>query len=215
VRGAAAAEDHVEKKVKRASEQDRPDVAQRRAEWRLWSLGVDPRRLIFIDETWATTNMTRLYGRAMSGRRVVGDVPHGHWKTTTLIAALDLAGVRCAMTLDAAVDGAAFESFVARVLGPKLKRGEIVVMDNLSSHKVAGVKELIEGRGAEVLYLPPYSPDLNPIEMAFSKIKHTLRSLEYRDQKTLWDKMQPVLDRISASDAQGFFSHCSYTLGLK
>ena len=131
---------------------------------------------MFIDEAWAKTNMTRTRGRAPVGERLVARIPHGHWKTTTLIAALDQQGMRCSMTLDGAVNQEAFESFVEQVLIKTLSRGDVVVMDNLSSHKGARVKQLIESAGATLLYLPPYSPDLNPIEMAFSKLKQLLRS---------------------------------------
>lgn len=198
-----------------AAEQDRPDVAEARARWRVWSLGIDPGKLVFIDETWATTNMTRLRGRGLRGQRVVGKVPHGHWKTTTLLAAIDQVGVRCSMVLDGAVNREAFEAFVRTILLPRLKPGDIVVMDNLSSHKGPTVRELIESAGATVLYLPPYSPDLNPIELAFSKIKQALRSLEARTMEVLWRSMQGVLDRITASDARGYFRHCGYPLENK
>ena len=131
---------------------------------------------MFIDETWAKTNMTRLRGRAPRGQRLVEAVPHGHWKTTTLIAALDAHGVRCSMVLDGAVNRAAFEAFVAEVLVPHLRPGDLVVLDNLPSHKGARVGALIRAAGADVVYLPPYSPDFNPIELAFSKIKQALRT---------------------------------------
>ena len=196
----------------RAAEQDRPDGAERRAAWRLWQLGIDPRRLVFIDETWATTKMARLYGRAPRGERVVGVVPHGHWRTTTLVAALGLGGVRCSMLLDGAVNRLAFEAFVEHVLVAALRPGDVVVMDNLSSHKGPRVRELVEGAGATVVYLPPYSPDLNPIELAFSKVKQALRSAAHRTADALWSAMQGVLDRVTASDADGYFRHCGYTL---
>ena len=196
----------------RAAEQDRPDVAERRAAWRLWQLGVDPRRLVFIDETWATTKMARLYGRAPRGERVVGVVPQGHWRTTTLVAALGLDGVRCSMLLDGAVNRLAFEAFVEQVLVPALRPGDVVVMDNLSSHKGPRVRQMIEAAGATAVYLPPYSPDLNPIEPAFAKVKQALRSAAHRTAEALWSSMQGVLDRVSASDADGFFRHCGYTL---
>ena len=196
----------------RAAEQGRPDVAERRAAWRLWQLGVDPRRLVFIDETWATTKMARLYGRAPRGERVVGVVPHGHWRTTTLVAALGLGGVRCSMLLDGAVNRLAFEAFVGQVLVPALSPGDVVVMDNLSSHKGPRVRELVEAAGATVVYLPPYSPDLNPIEPAFAKVKQALRSAAHRTAEALWSSMQGVLDRVTAGDADGFFRHCGYTL---
>lgn len=173
---------------------------------------LDAGRLIFIDETWAKTNMTRLRGRSPRGDRLVAKVPHGHWKTTTLIAALDVRGVRCSAVVDGAVNADVFESFVERVLAPTLKPGDIVVMDNLSSHKRQRTGDLIERAGARLIYLPPYSPDLNPIEMIFSKIKQTLRSLALRTRQALWHTMQSVLDRISTSDANNCFRHCGYTL---
>jgi transposase len=154
--------------------------------------------------------MTRLYGRAPRGERVVAAVPHGHWKTTTLIAALDHAGVRCSMTLDGAVNRLAFEAFVEWVLRPTLRPGDLVVMDNLSSHKGARTPQLICSARAELIYLPPYSPDLNPIELAFSKIKQALRSLSLRTVDALWSTMQNVLDQVTASDAEGFFRHRGY-----
>jgi len=154
--------------------------------------------------------MTRLRGRALRGERLVEAVPHGHWKTTTLIAALDAGGVRCSMVLDGAVNRAAFEAFVAKVLVPRLCPGDLVVLDNLSSHKGPTVAALIRAAGADVLYLPPYSPDLNPIELAFSKIKQALRSLANRTVEALWSTMQSVLDRVTTSDTQGFFRHCGY-----
>lgn len=168
--------------------------------------------MIFIDETWATTNMTRLRGRSRCGDRLVAKVPHGHWKTTTLIAALDVDGVRCSTVVDGAVNADVFESFIEHVLTPALRPGDLVIMDNLSSHKRQRTRTLIENAGAELVYLPPYSPDLNPIEMIFSKIKQTLRSLGLRTRETLWHTMQSVLDRISPSDASNCFRHCGYTL---
>ena len=159
--------------------------------------------------------MTRLRGRAPRGQRVVEAVPHGHWKTTTLIAALDCRGMRCSMVLDGAVNQLAFEAFVGTVLAPTLRPGDLVILDNLSSHKGPRVEQLIRAVGAEVVYLPPYSPDLNPIENAFSKIKQTLRSLGLRVMTELWAAIQPVLDRITPSDATGFFQHCGYATNQK
>lgn len=156
--------------------------------------------------------MTRSRGRALRGHRVIDKVPHGHWKTTTLIAALGLAGVRCSMVVDGAVNADVFESFVEHVLVPHLRPGDVVVLDNLSSHKRARTRALIEHAGARLEYLPPYSPDLNPIEMVFSKIKQTLRSLALRTRDALWRTMQPVLERVSPADARNCFRHCGYTL---
>jgi transposase len=159
--------------------------------------------------------MTRLRGRAPRGQRVVEAVPHGHWKTTTLIAALDQHGIRCSMVLDGAIDGPAFEVFVDAVLVPTLRPGDLVILDNLSSHKGPRVGQLIRAAQAEIVYLPPYSPDFNPIENAFSKIKQGLRSLGRRVMTELWAGIQPVLDRITAADAAGFFRHCGYATEQK
>jgi len=146
---------------------------------------------------------------------VVEAVPHGHWKTTTLIAALDSRGLRCSMVLDGAVNQLAFEAFVGTVLVPTLRPGDLLLMDNLSSHKGPRVGQLIRAAQANLLYLPPYSPDFNPIENAFSKIKQTLRSLGLRVMTELWEAVRPVLDRITPSDAAGFFRHCGYATGQK
>lgn len=158
--------------------------------------------------------MTRLRGRSRCGQRLVAKVPHGHWKTTTLIAALDVEGVRCATVVDGAVNADVFESFLEQVLVPALEPGDVVVMDNLSSHKRQRTRDLIEGAGAELAYLPPYSPDLNPIEMIFSKVKQTLRSLGLRTREALWTAMQAGLDRITPSDASNCFRHCGYSLQM-
>jgi len=159
--------------------------------------------------------MTRLRGRALRGARVIDSVPHGHWKTTTLIAALDRHGIRCSMELDGAVNQLAFTAYVEQVLTPTLRPGDLVILDNLSSHKGARVRELVRAAQAELVYLPPYSPDLNPIELAFSKIKQALRSLATRTMHQLWSCMQGVLDDVTAADAAGFFQHCGYTLQTK
>jgi len=156
--------------------------------------------------------MTRLRGRAPVGQRLVAKVPHGHWKTTTLIAALGLSGMRCSTVVDGAVNAEVFEAFVEKVLVPQLKAGDVVIMDNLSSHKRLRTRELIEALGAELRFLPPYSPDLNPIENIFSKIKQLLRSLACRTREALWQAMQSVLDQVTSTDAANCFQHCKYTL---
>lgn len=158
--------------------------------------------------------MTRLRGRAPRGERLIDRTPHGHWKTTTLIAALSLEGVRCSTVVDGAVNADVFESFVQQVLVPALKPGDVVVLGNLSSHKRARTRRLIESAGATLVFLPPYSPDLNPIEMIFAKVKQLLRSLACRTRETLWQTMQSVLDQMTASDATNCFRHCGYTLRM-
>jgi transposase len=187
-------------------------VVQKREHWRGWRKNLDPRRLIFIDETWAKTNMTRLRGRALRGERLIDKSPHGHWKTTTLIAALGLEGVRCSAVVDGAVNSDVFGAFVKQVLVPELRPGDIVVMDNLSSHKGRRIRRLIERVGAAVEYLPPYSPDLNPIEMVFSKIKQLLRTMACRTKDALWRSMQSVLNAVTATDATNCFKHAGYSL---
>jgi len=156
--------------------------------------------------------MTRLRGRAPRGQRLIAKVPHGHWMTTTLIAALGIDGMLCSTVVDGAVNGDIFEAFVEQVLVHELRKGDVVIMDNLSSHKRARTRELIESAGAELVFLPPYSPDLNPIEMVFSKIKQRLRSLACRTKAALWNAMQSVLDTVTSTDASNCFRHCGYTL---
>lgn len=170
---------------------------------------------MFIDETWANTKMTRTRGRCRRGERLVAKVPHGHWKTTTLIAALDQNGVRCSTTVDGPINAAVFEAFVEHVLVPTLRPGDQVVMDNLSSHKGKAIQDRIRAAGAVPVFLPPYSPDFNPIELAFSKIKQRLRSLASRTIDRLWRLMQSVLDEITAGDALHFFQHCGYAIDKK
>lgn len=187
-------------------------MAERRNGWRERQPRADARRLIFIDESFATTNMTRLRGRSPRGERLIAKAPFGHWMTTTLIAALGLSGVRCAAVVDGAVNASIFEAFVEQVLVPEPRPGDVVVLDNLSSHKTARARQLIEAAGAELWFLPPYSPDLNPIEMVFSKVKGILRSLACRTRESLWAAMQAVLDRVTADDAANCFRHCGYTL---
>lgn len=176
---------------------------------------MDPAKLVFVDETWAKTNMTRSRGRCPVGERLVASIPHGHWRTTTLLAALDNRGMRCSMTLDGAVNREAFEAFVGQVLAPTLSPGDVVVMDNLSSHKGPRVRDLIQAVGATALYLPPYSPDLSPIELAFAKLKQLLRSAGHRTADALWADVQRMLNLITPDDAAGFFRHDGYTLEVK
>ena len=130
---------------------------------------LDPNRLVFIDETWAATNMTRHYGRCARGLRLRASVPHGHWKLTTLVAGLRTAGISVPYVFDGAINGQRFRAYVEQMLAPTLAPGDIVLLDNLRSHKVAGIAEAVAARGAQLIYLPPYSPDLNPIEQAFAK----------------------------------------------
>jgi len=173
-------------------------------------LDLDPDRLVFIDETWASTNMARLRGRAPKGERLRMGIPHGHWKTTTLVAGLRLDGIAAPFVLDGPINREAFETYVARVLVPELRPGDIVVMDNLSSHKGPRVRQLIEAAGARLLYLPPYSPDFNPIENAFAKLKALLRKAAERTVVGLWDAIGRLVDAFSPQECANYFTAAGY-----
>lgn len=169
-----------------------------------------PEKLIFIDETGATTKMARLRGRAPRGERCRASVPHGHWKTTTFTAALRLDGLAAPMILDGPMYGTAFLAYLEQVLVPELEPGDIVVMDNLPAHKVAGVREAIEKANARLLYLPPYSPDFNPIEMAFAKFKAILRKAAARTVPDLWEAIARALDTFAPPECQNYFAAAGY-----
>ena len=201
----------AQKKTLRAAEQDRPDVKQARDEWRADTDGIDPRRFRFIDESGAKTNMVRTRGRCPKGQRLLSSAPAGHWNTTTMIAAIGLDGVHAPFALDGGIDGDAFLIYVEKVLLPTLQVGQIVVLDNLSSHKLPRVAELIESAGAEVWYLPAYSPDFNPIENMWSKVKQVLRSIAARTFDGLVDAIRSALSRVATTDLLGWFNHCGYT----
>lgn len=171
---------------------------------------IPARRFVFIDESGATTAMTRTRGRAPRGERVHGSAPHGHWKVTTMIGAIRLSGIAAVMTVDSPTDSDVFRTFVERVLVPALNPGDVVVMDNLSPHKACGVAEMIEAANAELWYLPPYSPDYNPIEKCWSKIKEFLRSAKARTQRMLERAIARGLRKVSVSDARGWFKECGY-----
>jgi transposase len=172
---------------------------------------LDPARLVFIDETWAKTNMTRTHGYAPRGARLVDAVPHGHWHTTTFIGALTARGFIAPMVVDGAINGELFLAYVTTVLVPELRRGDVVVLDNLGSHTVAGVAGAVEGAGCRLLYLPPYSPDLNPIENAFSKLKGLLRAAAERTVDGLWAALGRLLDEFRPDECRNYFRHCGYT----
>lgn len=169
---------------------------------------MEPEHLVFLDETGLTTSMTRLYGRAPAGMRVVEATPESHWSVVTLIAAMRLTGMVAPMTIPAATDGEIFRAYVKHFLVAELRRGDVVVMDNLSSHKVPGVKEKIEAAGAKLLYLPPYSPDLNPIEKAWSKLKQILRTAKARSEELLDQATGEALKLITPEDAKGWLRLC-------
>jgi transposase len=163
---------------------------------------------VFLDETWATTNMARTHGRAPRGQRLVAAVPHGHWQTTTVLCGLRHDGVVAPLVLDGAIDGPSFLAWVEQFLAPTLAPGDIVVADNLSSHKVAGVRQAIEARGASLRFLPSYSPDLNPIELLFSKLKRLLRSAAARTVDALWTAIGQLLDQFDPTECANYLQHC-------
>jgi transposase len=171
---------------------------------------MDGSRFVFLDETGLTTKMTRLYGRAPRGERLVAAVPHGHWRTTTFIAGLRQNGVIAPLVLDGPMTGAAFRAYVEQALVPALKPGDVVVMDNLAAHKVAGIEEAIARAGASLLYLPPYSPDLNPIEQLIAQLKALLRKVAARTKETLWATAGQLLDLILPSQCRNYFANSGY-----
>lgn len=183
--------------------------ARRRA-WFDGQLDLDPSRLIFIDETSASTKMARLRGRAKKGERCRASVPHGHWKTTTFTAGLRLNGLIAPMLLDGPMNGPAFLAYAEQVLAPELRPGDVAIMDNLPAHKVSGVREAIEKAGATLLFLPPYSPDFNPIEMAFSKLKALLRKAAARTIDDLWRVIGQCLGQFSPLECCNYFQAAGY-----
>jgi len=198
------------KKTLRASEQQRPDVAAAREAWSETQKSLDPRRLVFIDETWASTNMAPRYGRCEKGKRLIAHVPFGHWKTTTLIAALRHDGVTAPCVFDGPINGEKFRAYVEQILVPTLEPGDLVLMDNLNSHKVAGVREAIEAAGAERQFLPPYSPDMDPIEQVFAKVKNTLRKMAQRTVDALWNAVGIAIDEVSPTECINYFQNAGY-----
>jgi len=195
-----------------ASEQQRPDVQAQRAQWKELQLSLPIERLVFIDETGLRTNLVRRYGRARRGQRLIDRTPHGHWKTTTFISALRHDRLTAPMVVDGPMNSAVFLAYVRQVLVPTLSPGDFVVMDNLSSHKAAGVREAIEAAGAKLVYLPPYSPDLNPIEMTYSKLKWLIRSAAQRTVEGLWTLVGQLLDHFPPDECRRYLRHCGYTV---
>ena len=173
---------------------------------------MDAARFVFLDETGLTTKMTRLYGRSRRGERLVGAVPHGHWRTTTFIAGLRQNGIIAPLVLDGPMTGASFRAYVEQALAPALQPGDVVVMDNLAAHKMAGIEEAIAAVGASLLYLPPYSPDLNPIEQFFAKLKALLRKAAARTKEALWQTAGQFLDLVSSAECQNYLANAGYEL---
>ena len=194
-----------------AAEQGRPDIAAKREEFRaLQRVGLNPDRFVFLDETWVKTNMTRPYGWGPTDQRLVESVPHGHWMTTTFLAALRADGLFAPLVIDGAITGDLFRAWVEQHLVHALRPGDIVVMDNLTAHKVAGVREAIRAVDADVLYLPPYSPDLNPIEPVFGKIKHEIRKRKPRTKPACDALCGDCLDWFPAAECRNYLRHAGY-----
>lgn len=187
-------------------------MAERRTLWRFWQAHLHPQQLVFIDETGAHTKLTRLYGRAFRGQRLVAKVPYGHWKTPTFVGALRVAGITAPLVVDGPMNGAIFRAYVEQQLVATLRPGDTVIMDNLAAHKVAGVGEAIEAVGASLVYLPPYSPDLNPIELAFAKLKAMLRSAADRVIDQLENTIGDCLERFTTTECRNYFRHCGYSV---
>jgi transposase len=193
-----------------AAEQDRPDIVLARSDWASGQPALPVPHLFFVDETGASTKMTPLRGRAPIGTRCVGRAPYGHWCTTTLVGALGCGGVAAPMVWDGPINGAAFLAWVRTMLVPQLQPGDIVILDNLAAHKVTGVRQAIEAAGAQVRYLPPYSPDLNPIEQVFAKLKTALRKAAARTFKALCAAIGAALEQFSADECERYIRHCGY-----
>jgi len=201
-----------QKKSLHASERDSDRVKAQRQFWQQEAGRIDPAQLIFVDESGVTTEMTRRYGRALRGARVEEGVPAGRWRTLTVLGAVAVSGWVATMSIEAPTDGDVFRTYLEHVLCPQLKPGQLVVMDNLGAHKVDGVRELIEQTGAALCYLPPYSPDLNPIEKCWAQVKQKLRQLKTRSVTALQEAIPEALSTISPQNAVNYFRHCGYPL---
>jgi putative transposase len=193
-----------------AGERARPDVARRRAQWIKYQHRIEPARLVFIDETWTRTDMAPLRGWGPCGQRLVAAVPHGRWKTTTFLAALRHDRVTAPWLVDGPIDGESFATYVAQVLCPTLQHGDIVVMDNLGSHKSARVRRLIRAAGAKLFFLPKYSPDLNPIEQVFAKLKHLLRKAAARTVADICAAIGQLLGSFTPRECSNYFQNSGY-----
>jgi transposase len=208
VAGRASLGAAAQKKSLIAAERDET----KRQAWRATIAAIAPQRFVFLDETATPTTLTRLRARAPRGQRAIGRVPHKHWESVTLLASITTAGMGAAMLLDGALARESFEAYVEQLLLPTLVPGQIVVLDNLPVHKSARARRLIEEAGCMVLFLPAYSPDFNPIELAFAKLKQHLRSTAARTFASLITATAPALTAVTAADARGFFAHCGYHL---
>lgn len=206
----SAARGSVTKKSLFAIEQDRPDVARKRERWRKYQERIDPTRLVFIDETWTKTNMAPLRGWCERGKRLVDKVPHGTWRTSTFLAALRHDRIEAPCVISGPINGVIFQAYVGQMLVPTLSPGDIVILDNLGSHKSAAVRRMIRGAGAHLLFLPPYSPDLNPIEQVFAKLKHLLRKAQARTVENLWDHIGDLITCFPPQECSNYLINSGY-----
>ena len=193
-----------------ASERDRPDVARRRQQWLAYQHRIDPTRLVFIDETWTKTNMAPLRGWGPLGQRLPAKVPHGRWTTMTFLAALRHDRVEAPWLLEGPINGESFRLYVDQVLIPTLQPGDIVIMDNLGSHRSSAVRRSLRAVGAKLFFLPKYSPDLNPIEMLFSKLKHGLRKAARRTHDAIYGALATLLPTVQSSECANYFAKAGY-----
>jgi transposase len=204
------ARDCGSKKTLLALERARSDIARRRRRWQSWQAYLDPQRLVFIDETWIKTNMAPLRGWGPKGDRLRALTPHGHWRTLTFLGALRCDQLTAPCVFDGPINGECFRAYVEQQLVPVLKQGDIVIMDNLGSHKSAALRKLIKAAGARLWYLPPYSPDLNPIEQAFAKIKHWMRCAQKRTIDDTWRQIGSLVATIEPSECSNYFANAGY-----
>lgn len=198
------------KKTALASEQERPDIARKRERWKARQGSIDPKRLVFIDETWAKTNMAPLRGWAARGQRLIGRAPFGQWNTMTFVGALRHDGIIAPWVIDGPINGESFRTYVEQVLVPELRPDDIVVMDNLGSHKAPAIRQAIRAAGAKLFYLPAYSPDLNPIEQVIAKLKHLLRKAAERTREAVWRRIGSLLDQFTPQECENYIRNSGY-----
>ncbi len=208
--GLCVAKASASKKTLLALERGRADIARRRKRWQTWQSRFDPKRLVFIDETWIKTNMAPLRGWGPKGQRLRGFAPHGRWRTMTFLAALRCDGLTAPCVFDGPINGECFRAYVEQQLIATLKPGDIVIMDNLGYHKSKAVRVAIKKAGARLWFLPPYSPDLNPIEQTFAKIKHWMRMAQKRTTEDVWRHVGCLIGSITPDECANYFENAGY-----